>query len=166
MAIDVKRELDELYPRSQLYTPRYYIAKVFPRLNKLLVTILNEGAMADFQVFFDRVVSPAAENGAASDPALVDWRQACRDFAYYMDDGNYRAVVEGNWLTRFEKPHILWFFRNLRLYLPWLGRITLAKRASRQNWYTTSVDWPQFASMRHRSMCIAAPSSRVNSRER
>lgn len=26
------------------------------------------------------------------------------------------------------------------MYLPWLGRITFANCASRQNWYTTSVD--------------------------
>ena len=51
------------------------------------------------------------------------------------------------------------------MYLPWLGRITFAKRDSRQNWYTTSVDWPQFASTRHLSMRMEAPSSRVNSIE-
>ena len=34
---------------------------------------------------------------------------------------------------------------------------------SRQNWYTTSVELPQLASMRQRSMCITAPSSRGHS---
>lgn len=118
MELDLDRELDELYPRTQFYTPRYYIAMVFPRMNQLLSSILNEGSMADFNVFFDRVILPASENGAAADPALVDWRQACRDFGYYMGGDCYRAIVDGGWMLRFEKPHVLWFFRNLRLYCP------------------------------------------------
>ena len=84
-------------------------------MNKLLSRILNEGAMADFKVFFDRVLSQAGENGSAADPVLIDWRESCRDFAHYMDDDNYRAIVDYNWIPRFEKPHVLWFFWTLLL---------------------------------------------------
>ena len=119
MAIDPDRELDAIYrisSRIAYWSPKGQQEVFFAPLNELLSRILSEGTMADFQVFFNRVILPASENGAAPTPSLVDWRQACRDFAYYIGNDSYRAIVDGGWISRFEKPHVLWFFRTLLLH--------------------------------------------------
>ena len=133
MAIDVGRGIDELYALVRLCRPRYGGDAFFPQMNALFSRILHEGSMADFQIFFDRVILPASENGAAADPVLIDWREACRDFAYYMDGDNYRAIVDGGWIPRFEKTHVEWFFRALLLY-DRQGREELVDRIVTDRW--------------------------------
>jgi hypothetical protein len=49
---------------------------------------------------------------------------------------------------------------------PWLAKTMLACADCRQNWYTMSVDAPQLASIRQRSIRNIAPSSRRHSRLR
>ena len=57
-------------------------------------------------------------------------------------------------------------FDEAPMYLPCEGTTIPANSDSRQNWYTVSVDCPQFASITHLSTRIAAPSSRTYSRPR